>query len=42
MQSDENERPPGLKPGLIAERLRGPEGPFFHGDACICGFFRNL
>ena len=24
---------PGLKPGLISEGLRGPEGPRFHGDA---------
>jgi hypothetical protein len=40
MRSDEEERPPGLKPRLIAEDLRGPfgrlragsEGPHFHGD----------
>jgi hypothetical protein len=26
----------GLKPGLILRDLRGPEGPLFHGDGCIC------
>jgi len=38
----EEERPPGLKPRLISERSRGPEGPLFHGDTDICDFFRKL
>ena len=28
----ENQRP-GLKPRIILDFLRGPEGPLFHGDA---------
>jgi hypothetical protein len=31
----EERRPPGLKPELILNPVRGPEGPLFHGDACI-------
>jgi len=27
----------GLKPSLIRNGLRGPEGPLFHGAACIHG-----
>ena len=42
MQSEGDERQPGLKPALIAEGLRGPEGPLFHGGARIWGFFRDL
>ena len=42
MQSDEEERQPGLKPRLISEGLRGTEGPLFHGDTNICDFFRKL
>jgi hypothetical protein len=41
MQSADEERPLGLKPSLIANRLRGPEGPLFHGDAGIREFFRR-
>ncbi len=26
----------------ILDGLRGPEGPLFHGSACIDEFFRNL
>jgi hypothetical protein len=26
----EERRPPGLKPTMISEGLRGPEGPLFH------------
>jgi hypothetical protein len=26
----------------ILDGLRGPEGPLFHGSACIGEFFRNL
>ena len=40
--SDEEKRPPGLKPADIPGNLRGPEGPLFHGDARIREFFRNL
>jgi hypothetical protein len=40
--SEEERRPPGLKPAHIAGNLRGPEGPLFHGDARIREFFRNL
>jgi hypothetical protein len=40
--SDEERRPPGLKPAHIPGNLRGPEGPLFHGDARIREFFRNL
>jgi hypothetical protein len=36
VQSIEERLPPGLKPALISRELRGPEGPLFHGDACIC------
>jgi hypothetical protein len=35
-------RTTGAKAQLITEGLRGPEGPLFHGDACIPAFFRNL
>jgi hypothetical protein len=35
MQSADGERPLGLKPSLIARRLRGPKGPLFHGGAGI-------
>jgi len=28
-------RPPGLKPGLILETLRGAEAPLFHVTACV-------
>ena len=42
MQSGEEERPPGLKPRLISEDLRGPEGPLFHGDKDIYDFSRKL
>jgi hypothetical protein len=30
----------GLKPGLFPDRLRGSEGPLFHGGACVREFFR--
>jgi len=33
-----DERPRGLKPEMAS---RGPEGPLFHGDAGIRGFFRS-
>ena len=33
MQAGEEERPRGLKPRLISEDLRGPEGPLFRGAA---------
>jgi len=42
MQFAENERPPGLKPTLIALDLRGPKGPLFHGDVHICSFSLKL
>jgi hypothetical protein len=35
-------RPPGLKPALILEALRGAEAPLFHGTTRICEFFRKL
>jgi hypothetical protein len=31
-----------LKRAVISLKLRGPEGPLFHGDASIGGFFRSL
>jgi hypothetical protein len=31
-----------VKPALISENSRGPEGPLFHGCAHICEFFRDL
>jgi hypothetical protein len=37
-----NGDPQGLKPALIANSLRGPEGPLFHGDAHILESFRKL
>jgi hypothetical protein len=36
------ERPPGLKPALISNRLRGAEAPLFHSGARIRDFFRSL
>jgi tetraacyldisaccharide 4'-kinase len=48
-RSAEEQRPPGLKPAVILEGLRGPEGPLFHGGANIPDggadfpeFFRKL
>src|SRR5271157_2335790 len=41
-QFTEEERPPGLKPALISSRVRGPEGPLFHGDPHIRELFRRL
>ena len=38
----EEGRPPGLKPSLMRDDLRGPEGPLFHGEAEIYVFFRSL
>jgi hypothetical protein len=38
----EERRPQGLKPALIPNALRGPEGPLFHGDSYICEFFSSL
>jgi hypothetical protein len=32
-------RPPGLKPNLVMNDLRGAEAPLFHGSAGICEFF---
>jgi hypothetical protein len=38
----EERRPPGLKPALIPNAFRDPEGPLFRGDLYIRGFFRSL
>ncbi len=38
LPSTEERRPPGLKPEQIPGDLRRPEGPLFHGDACIREF----
>jgi hypothetical protein len=35
-------QPPGLKPALILEALRGGEAPLFHDIARIWEFFRKL
>jgi hypothetical protein len=42
MQSAEEERPPGLKPPVILQGLRGPKGPLFHGYPHILEFFSSL
>jgi hypothetical protein len=35
-------RPPGLKPALIVDVLRGAEAPLFHVATRISTFFRSL